>query len=85
MIGRDRVRLAPCASSETRSSGDLGDSSLDYDGVEAGQGSCPSLLSSGSQVRLYGFSLSFSFFSNDDFILDSRSIVTLFHVLAPAI
>ncbi|KAF7391090.1 hypothetical protein HZH66_009570 [Vespula vulgaris] len=51
---RDRVRLAPCASSETRSSGDLGDSSLDYDGVEAGQGSCPSLLSSGSQLDALG-------------------------------
>ncbi|KAL2713992.1 nephrin isoform X1 [Vespula squamosa] len=47
VIGRDRARLAPCASSETRSSGDLGDSSLDYGGVEAGQGSCPSLVSSG--------------------------------------
>ncbi|KAL2743217.1 nephrin-like [Vespula maculifrons] len=51
---RDRVRLAPCASSETRSSGDLRDSSLDYDGVEAGQGSCPSLLSSGSQLDALG-------------------------------
>ncbi|KAI4495605.1 hypothetical protein M0802_008617 [Mischocyttarus mexicanus] len=32
--------------------GDLGDSSLDYDGVETGQGSCPSLVSSRLQVTL---------------------------------
>ncbi|KAI4488253.1 hypothetical protein M0804_005101 [Polistes exclamans] len=31
--------------------GDLGDSSLDYDGVETGQGSCPSLVSSRSQYH----------------------------------